>query len=1247
MNGSLPMARQIKKILDTELPKIPLSEESLESRDQEAIKIFQRIFSEILRFDVISGTFRGFGESVSVENWNKLAQVEKAFRIAESRDFRIVYIQLKKLTRTAQRFAIRSMTREGWARKGEFIAIFCAPDSRVWHLVSPYVEEGLDLTGRIILRRYVLGVGENHRTVSENLVNMDASLSEPLFDRIQKAFRLQTVTKEFYKEYKNAFNRIKEFLIDDGLEIVSAKKYSHLLLNRLMFVYFIQKKGWINDDKNFIKWYLQAYKETKEKDRFHSKWLDKLFFTAMNKPKTEKHISIGFPSEICNSLNNIPFLNGGLFDTVDVDDLDIEIPDSLIFNILEGFLDNYNFTITEESPVDLDIAVDPAMLGKIYESLIAEEERGKAGIFYTPRIEVDLMCRLALFNYFIQGHEDIEEGLDGLLLKELLKPESHEKIIEFLFTPLEEWDFEKADEFNLLKTLFSKVKIVDPACGSGAFLVGMMQVLVELNRKLGCEPNYALKEKIVNENLYGVDIKDWAIRMAEFRLWLALIESEIEIPEVEPVLPNFTFKLQHGDSIVQTIGGEYIKLGKLSHKLSSELKKELEELEKLKSRHFDGEKDLVDEIKQKQVQLLDGYIQHRIDLIFKKKKENQQITLMGDLSLDAKKQIAQFQEEINELQDTKERLHEAGIKGLFLWDLAFPEVMLYGGFDIVITNPPYVRQEKIINQGIDPDQLAGFSIELIKNLKDQYKGDLLQYVLNTFDMEIGRRSDLYVYFFFKGIDLLRPNGTLVYISSNSWIDVDFGKYLQEGLLRFTSPRYVIDNKAKRSFEESEINTIITVANKSPVNQLDGNINFVMFNDPFEEAITVENMHRIILKKDAEPRIVEFDDEKLSFDTTKSFRIVSVCLDSLWRMGKGLTADLNNQTYGKKNLEPKAVGNYFGNKWGRFLRAPDIYFYIVDMNKDKLTKFGKVVDIQYGIKTGANEFFYVWDVTEECSDDDITNIVNISKISSIDKVRKSGLRIVSPSKFNKEERSILFLIEKKDLIPGVQNTSEHDNLRIITPQIYLFSPNNKPGKYSAKYIKWGESQRYNSRSSCRSRKKWWKILDSGTKHPANIGFNYNIHDTGHFFYSKTPLAFSDNFHLIYTDDRKIQVLGESTLSVLFINAECRVPFGGGKAKLQKYELEEIPFLDLTKLSKKEKKSLESVIDETDRKIKVIFEEIGTSNVNDVDLNKIEKSRRKIDEIVMGEILGLSDHDQIKVYQGIVDLIKSRFKKAESV
>ncbi|KKK52768.1 hypothetical protein LCGC14_3101590, partial [marine sediment metagenome] len=292
-------AFEIKKLLDNEL-KPDIMGKTFEEINKNAISFFQKLFVEQLNFDLIEGDFGEIGENIPIKDWNKAAEAQKAYFISEKDDFRIIYVTTKKLTRNRERSAISSLKRERWAIKGEYICIFYAEESVIWHMVCPHYTEG-----KTIIRRYILGSGENHRTVSENLTMMDASFTEPLFDRVQEAFKIQVVTEKFYERYKEVFEEIKDHLLIQKIKVSDAKKFTHLLLNRFMFIYFIQKKGWINNDKNFMFNFSNKYLNSGEKNHFYEKWIKMLFFKAMSIPISEKSIN-QFDNDVNNVLNNIP-----------------------------------------------------------------------------------------------------------------------------------------------------------------------------------------------------------------------------------------------------------------------------------------------------------------------------------------------------------------------------------------------------------------------------------------------------------------------------------------------------------------------------------------------------------------------------------------------------------------------------------------------------------------------------------------------------------------------------------------------------------------------------------------------------------------------------------------------------------------------------------------------------------------------------------------------------------------------------
>lgn len=247
-------AEEILSRLNNELSLENFENDYLD-QDEAATQFFQDLFVQVLNFDqTTSALGDATWDDLKIHEWRDSAKAKSARLFAEHRNFRVVHVELKTLTRTAERNAIKSLTRSsqtgGWALDGSFLAVFHAPEEEVWHLVTPYEEGNDDITsGRPVLRRYTLGEGETHRTVAERLSMMDANKPRRLADRIDEAFHVKPVTEDFYEKYKNAFESLSDEFRDGGLDLEKADRYAHVTLNRLMFFYYLQKKGWIGGRK--------------------------------------------------------------------------------------------------------------------------------------------------------------------------------------------------------------------------------------------------------------------------------------------------------------------------------------------------------------------------------------------------------------------------------------------------------------------------------------------------------------------------------------------------------------------------------------------------------------------------------------------------------------------------------------------------------------------------------------------------------------------------------------------------------------------------------------------------------------------------------------------------------------------------------------------------------------------------------------------------------------------------------------
>ena len=352
---------------------------------------------------------------------------------------------------------------------------------------------------------------------------------------------MEAVTREFFKEYKRVFDaaldRIGGFGTDES-EQEAKKLFTQTLFNRLMFVYFISRKGWLsfNGDKDYLRalWrdYARRAGSVDGEPNFRYDRLRPLFFGGLNNDGSQDLTAYPDAQRL---IGQVPFLNGGLFEETDLDRrTDVSVPDAVVRSIFDDLFDRFNFTVMESTPFDIEVAVDPEMLGKVFEELVTG--RHESGSYYTPRPVVSFMCREALKGYL--GGQDL--GIDDNEIA-VFVDEQDTSVIN---------DISQAEE---IAKVLNGITMVDPACGSGAYLLGMMQELVGLRTSLfnvGLDDigMYNLKLGIIQRNLFGVDIDGFAVNIAMLRLWLSLaIEYEGDDP---PPLPNLDFKIVCGDSLL-------------------------------------------------------------------------------------------------------------------------------------------------------------------------------------------------------------------------------------------------------------------------------------------------------------------------------------------------------------------------------------------------------------------------------------------------------------------------------------------------------------------------------------------------------------------------------------------------------------------------------------------------------------------------------------------------------------------------
>jgi hypothetical protein len=408
------------------------------------------------------------------------------------------------------------------------IAVFA--DKNRWRL--SYIcdmKEGVTNAKRF---SYILGDEQGqYKTPLERLDNIYAKRGRFVLNDLREAFSVEALSDEFFDEYHIHYDRIVAELVRQGKSGAVYHDYVKKLMGRIVFLHFLQKKGWLCGDNNFM---LNTFSQSNRKNDYLESVLEPLFFGILNtEPSKREQVfsKNGWQQRWVGQWANIPYLNGGLFERDAVDDLRIVLPES-IFNDLFCFLASYNFTVDENDPDDAEIGVDPEMLGKIFESLL-EDNKAK-GAFYTPKEIVRYMCKESLIAYLASKLPDVNDGIVRTFV------EHHEMQPEL--EPCR----------DTLSQALRNVRICDPAIGSGAFPMGLLNELWRCREALEpTESRVALKKEIIENNIYGVDIERGAIDIARLRFWLSIV---VDSEQAEP-LPNFDYKFMQGNSLIESYQG--------------------------------------------------------------------------------------------------------------------------------------------------------------------------------------------------------------------------------------------------------------------------------------------------------------------------------------------------------------------------------------------------------------------------------------------------------------------------------------------------------------------------------------------------------------------------------------------------------------------------------------------------------------------------------------------------------------------
>lgn len=592
---------------------------------------------------------------------------------------------------------------------------------------------------------FLVGKYESNHTCKKQFLGLVMEEENIIsLEDLESAFSIEKVTNEFFNEYKELYLKLKESL-DEILKKdtrvkkefeekgISSVDFSKKLLGQIVFIYFLQKKRWLgvrklepwgSGPKDFLRKLFN--KEITPYENFFNDVLEPLFYEALATSRDEDYYS---------RFNcKIPFLNGGLFEPIENYNwvaTDIVLDNSIFQEILDTF-DRYNFTIKEDEPLEKEVAIDPEMLGKVFENLLEISDRKSSGKYYTPREIVHYICQQSLINY-VETNTKIPR-------------EDVEKFIKFgdIFGSKNDIPDSIIKNIEKIDLLLKNVKVVDPAVGSGAFPVDMMNQIVKTRSVLtqfipederSERTNYNLKRETIENCLYGVDIDSSAIDIAKLRFWLSLIVDEVDMQNIKP-LPNLDHKIMVGDSLLEEFEGVkifdesllgesmkngheakiidekmeklYLEIGEIHRGLrkydGNRIKELHKELKKLKLK----KKKIFYENKTSEIQItIEDSIENRIKqsrVKLSRLKELQRL-FFNEQDRNLKKQYAEqidriewelivetLKEQGNEESMEKlKRYMKSRSKPFFIWKLYFSEVFQRdnAGFDIVIGNPPY------------------------------------------------------------------------------------------------------------------------------------------------------------------------------------------------------------------------------------------------------------------------------------------------------------------------------------------------------------------------------------------------------------------------------------------------------------------------------------------------------------------------------------------------------------------------------
>ena len=591
------------------------------------------------------------------------------------------------------------------------------------------------------------------------------------FENLRTAFSVEALSDEFFDKYREQYADFIQYITGKRFVKVGSKweekvlgepnialmqafnhnekkirDYVKKMMGRITFLHFLQRKGWMCGDLNYMQ---NMFKNSPYKDDYLDSVLEPLFFGILNTKPAEREAlfaDYGWDKSLLNEWKDIPYLNGGLFERDEEDEPESRFPADY-FKRLFQFFSEYNFTIDENDPNDAEVGVDPEMLGKIFENLL--EDNKDKGAFYTPKEIVRYMCQESLIAY-LETNTSIAK----------------EKIRQFVLSPEEGVVDIPENKKPKLLTALEEVKICDPAIGSGAFPMGLLNELLHCREVLSgeCYDRAEIKKSIIQNNIYGVDIEKGAVDIARLRFWLSIVVDE----ETPSPLPNLDYKIMQGNSLIESFMG--VDLSKLTYEKGHKKDK--------------GEISLFDDEKNR----LQKTVSHLLSSYYSCSDHSRKVKLQQEISDTINKQLETQAYDPAILEQLK-NINLAENNKFFLWHTWFSDVFNRyddkNGFDIVIGNPPYI-------------QLQNNGGELAKLYEDCR--------FQTF----AKTGDIYCLFYEKGWQLLCQQGHLCFITSNKWMRAGYGEKTRGFFAKHTNPKYLIDFAGVKIFDNATVDTNILI-----------------------------------------------------------------------------------------------------------------------------------------------------------------------------------------------------------------------------------------------------------------------------------------------------------------------------------------------------------------------------------------------------------------------------------------------------